>query len=264
MSLYALNLFDLAPNDDYRAYSRRSAEAVGAHGGKVVALGRLAGAVEGGDASPRQVMALVEWPSREAFDLFVDDPANADLHPLREHGTERYLWWLYDSLDDLRPLFAARSDGIVRWSAARTFHVDPAIVWGVVAQPERMREWLHATEESEALDRPGQGQRHVVRGPWGQGRFEIVRVCEAWEPQGLVRWRDLEERLDGAEPEDPWQVGSWMEIRVEPHADGAQVTVETWHLPASDAWAEKLRATTEQTEALLRASLDRVAELIHD
>ena len=264
MSLYALNLFDLAPNDDYRAYSRRSAGAVGAHGGKVVALGRLAGAAEGGDASPRQVMVLVEWPSREAFDAFVADPANADLHPLREHGTERYLWWLYEGLDDLRPLFAGRSDAVVRWSASRTFHVDPAIVWDVVAHPERMCDWLHATEESEVLDRPGQGQRHVVRGPWGDGRFEIHRVCEAWEPQGLVRWRDLDERVDGAEPDDPWHAGAWMEVRVEPHPDGAQVTVETWHVPASDAWAEKLRATTDETDALLRASLDRVAGLVHD
>jgi uncharacterized protein (DUF1330 family) len=111
MSLYALNLFDLAPNDDYRAYSRRSVEAVGRHGGRVVALGRLADAAPGGDTEPRQVMVLVEWPSRAAFDAFVDDPGHADLHPLREGGTERYLWWLYDRLDDLRPLFAGRTPG---------------------------------------------------------------------------------------------------------------------------------------------------------
>ncbi len=40
MSLYALNLFDLEENNLYRRYSRRSAEAVAKHGGKVVALGR--------------------------------------------------------------------------------------------------------------------------------------------------------------------------------------------------------------------------------
>ena len=34
-SLYALNLFDLAPNESYRAYSRRSVDAVGRHGGRV-------------------------------------------------------------------------------------------------------------------------------------------------------------------------------------------------------------------------------------
>jgi uncharacterized protein (DUF1330 family) len=104
MSLYALNLFDLAPNDDYRAYSRRSLDAVRKYGGDVVALGRLAGAAESGDAEPRQVMVLVEWPSQEAFDAFVADPDHADLHPLRENGTENYIWWAYERLDDLRAL----------------------------------------------------------------------------------------------------------------------------------------------------------------
>ena len=76
-AVYALNLFDLADNDDYRAYSKRSRDAVGKHGGSVVALGRLAGAAEGGDTEPRQVMVLVEWPSRAAFDAFLNDPDHA-------------------------------------------------------------------------------------------------------------------------------------------------------------------------------------------
>ena len=108
MAVYALNLFDLAGNDLYKQYSRRSADAVGKHGGRVVALGKLReGAAQLGD-SPRQVMILVEWPSQDAFDAFVADPEHEDLHPLREDGTRNYLWWLYDSLDDLRPLFAGR------------------------------------------------------------------------------------------------------------------------------------------------------------
>jgi hypothetical protein len=54
-------------------------------------------------------MILVEWPSQGAFDAFVADPDHEDLHPLREDGTRNYLWWLYDSLEDLRPLFAGAS-----------------------------------------------------------------------------------------------------------------------------------------------------------
>lgn len=108
MPLYALNLFDLAENDLYRQYSRRSVGAVGKHGGRVVALGGLDG-VAGGDESvePRKVLILVEWPSREAFDAFLEDPDHRDLHPLREGGTRNYLWWTYDKLEDLRPLFGA-------------------------------------------------------------------------------------------------------------------------------------------------------------
>ena len=46
-----------------------------------------------GDAEPRRVMILVEWPSRESFRAFLDDPElAADLHPLREDGTRNYLW----------------------------------------------------------------------------------------------------------------------------------------------------------------------------
>ena len=104
MSFYALNLFDLEENDLYRRYSRRSPEAVAKHGGRVVALGRLDDALAG-DAEPRRVMILVEWPSRESFQEFLVDPELADLHPLREGGTRNYLWWTYESLEDLRPLF---------------------------------------------------------------------------------------------------------------------------------------------------------------
>ena len=104
MPLYALNLFDLAENDLYRCYSRRSPEAVVKHGGRVVALGRLDDALAG-DAEPRSVMILVECPSHEAFQAFLDDPELEDLHPLREEGTRNYLWWTYERLEDLRPIF---------------------------------------------------------------------------------------------------------------------------------------------------------------
>jgi uncharacterized protein (DUF1330 family) len=107
MPLYALNLFDLAENDLYRQYSRRSVAAVNEHGGRVVALGRLDDVVQTQPGvEPRTVMILVEWPSRAAFDAFLEDPDHDDLHPLREDGTRNYLWWTYERLEDLRPLFS--------------------------------------------------------------------------------------------------------------------------------------------------------------
>jgi uncharacterized protein (DUF1330 family) len=108
-SFYALNLFDLADNDSYLRYSRRSPAAVAKHDGRVVALGLLDGALEKEpEVEPRSVMTLVEWASRESFRSFLEDPELVDLHPLREDGTRNYLWWTYESLNDLRPLFTAR------------------------------------------------------------------------------------------------------------------------------------------------------------
>ena len=101
--VYALNLFDVADREEYLAYSRRSAAEVERHGGRVVALGRFAEAIEG-DISPRQVLILVEWQSRAHFDSYRSDPALADLHPHREAGGGAYVWHLFDRLDDLRPL----------------------------------------------------------------------------------------------------------------------------------------------------------------
>lgn len=111
MPFYALNLFDLADNDSYRQYSKRSVTAVQKQGGEVVALGGLDAAhEENPEVEPRQVMVLVEWPSKQAFRDFIDDPENEDLHPLREDGTRNYLWWTYDKLEDLRPLFRRSGD----------------------------------------------------------------------------------------------------------------------------------------------------------
>ena len=101
--VYALNLFNVANKDEYMAYSRRSAKEVQAHGGRVVALGKFREAAAG-EISPRNVMIVVEWASKEAFESYRDDPKIADLHPHREKGTSDYIWHLFDKLEDLRPI----------------------------------------------------------------------------------------------------------------------------------------------------------------
>jgi len=101
--VYALNLFNIADREEYMAYSRRSAKEVQSHGGRVVAIGRFREAAQG-DIAPRQVMIVVEWASREAFDGYRSDPKLADLHPHREKGGGDYVWHLFDKLEDLRPI----------------------------------------------------------------------------------------------------------------------------------------------------------------
>jgi uncharacterized protein (DUF1330 family) len=103
VTVYALNLFDIADRDEYLAYSRRSPEEVAKHGGKLISLGQFQDAILG-DVEPRKVLVLVEWESREAFDGYCNDPELADLHAHRRNGTSSYIWHLFDRLDDLRPI----------------------------------------------------------------------------------------------------------------------------------------------------------------
>lgn len=102
-AVYALNLFNVANREEYIAYSRRSAKEVQAHGGRVIALGKFREAAAG-EIAPRQVLILVEWESREAFESYCSDPKIADLHPHRVNGTRDYVWHLFDKLEDLRPI----------------------------------------------------------------------------------------------------------------------------------------------------------------
>ena len=101
--VYALNLFNVSNKDEYLAYSRRSAKEVTAHGGRVVALGKFR-EVATGSIEPRTVLILVEWVSKEAFDSYCKDPNLEDLHPHRVNGTDKYIWHLFDKLEDLRPI----------------------------------------------------------------------------------------------------------------------------------------------------------------
>jgi uncharacterized protein (DUF1330 family) len=103
VTVYALNLFDIADQGEYLAYSRRSPQEVAKHGGRLVALGQFSDAITG-DIAPRKVLILVEWDSRQAFESYCDDPDLADLHAHRENGSSSYIWHLFDRLDDLRPL----------------------------------------------------------------------------------------------------------------------------------------------------------------
>lgn len=103
MTVYALNLFDVANRDEYLAYSKRSVAEVTRYGGKVMALGKFRENVQG-EVAGRQVLILVEWPDEDAFDGYCNDPTLADLHAHRENGTSSYVWQLFDRLDDLRPV----------------------------------------------------------------------------------------------------------------------------------------------------------------
>lgn len=101
--VYALNLFNVSNKEEYLAYSRRSAAEVKAHGGRVVALGKFREAAAD-SIEPRNVLILVEWESKAAFDNYCNDPNLADLHPHRVNGTSDYIWHLFDKLEDLRPI----------------------------------------------------------------------------------------------------------------------------------------------------------------
>ena len=98
--IYALNVFNLIPGmeDDYRDYSVKAGKIIYSLGGKVVSDGSGALRELHGDRTRRQ-MIVVEFPSIEIFEQFIDEAETQNIHPLRENSTTDYIWTLYEPWD---------------------------------------------------------------------------------------------------------------------------------------------------------------------
>jgi uncharacterized protein (DUF1330 family) len=84
-----VNLLKFRSNGGEAAYAEYSAAAmkmVADAGGRLVFLGRVEGALVGGDWD---AIALVQYPSRQAFLTMVTSPAYLKIHTHREQGLER-------------------------------------------------------------------------------------------------------------------------------------------------------------------------------
>jgi pimeloyl-ACP methyl ester carboxylesterase/uncharacterized protein (DUF1330 family) len=97
---YALNLFNFVPGkeDQYRRYSVLAGKIIYGLGGRVIAAGQTPLRYLHGDVERRQ-MIVVEFPSEEAFQKFLDEGERQQIHELREGATRDYIWTLFEYWD---------------------------------------------------------------------------------------------------------------------------------------------------------------------
>ena len=98
--VYALNVFNFidGKKDDYREYSIKAGKIIYGKGGRVVSSGwnpirKLHG------NKTRKYMIVVEFPSKQIFQDFLDEAETQNIHLLRENSTTDYIWTLYESWD---------------------------------------------------------------------------------------------------------------------------------------------------------------------
>jgi pimeloyl-ACP methyl ester carboxylesterase len=98
--LYALNLFNFIPGkeDQYRRYSMLAGKIIYGLGGRVIAAGHTPLRYLHGDVERRQ-MIVVEFPSEEAFQKFLEEAERQHIHELREGATRDYIWTLFEYWD---------------------------------------------------------------------------------------------------------------------------------------------------------------------
>lgn len=93
--IYAINLFNLFPGkeDEYRDYSVKAGKLIYKVGGKVIASAFEPIRFLAGDKERRHFI-LVEFPNEAAFDKFISNAKQQNLHKLREESTCDYVWQL--------------------------------------------------------------------------------------------------------------------------------------------------------------------------
>ena len=95
--VYALNVFNLVSSKEnlYREYSVKAGKIIYSKGGKVISsacnpIRKLKGDID------RRYMIVVEFPSKEIFQEFLEEAENQNIHRLRESATKDYIWTLYE------------------------------------------------------------------------------------------------------------------------------------------------------------------------
>lgn len=98
--VYALNVFNLVPEreNEYRDYSVKAGRIIYGMGGRVVASGWKPIRNMHGDTE-RCYLIVVEFPSEEVFQAFIDEADKQDIHQLRENACTDYIWTLYEPWD---------------------------------------------------------------------------------------------------------------------------------------------------------------------
>ena len=95
--VYALNVFNLVSGKEnlYREYSVKAGKIIYSKGGKVISsacnpIRKLKGDID------RRYMIVVEFPSKEVFQEFLEEAETQNIHRLRESSTTDYIWTLYE------------------------------------------------------------------------------------------------------------------------------------------------------------------------
>jgi uncharacterized protein YndB with AHSA1/START domain len=136
-------------------------------------------------------------------------------------------------------------------------------VWEVVSSADRAPEWFTFAERVEVRSGEGVGQLRTQHGRWGSKAAEVDQEITAYEPNRLLAWRHVAERLNG-KPAPKFAASTEFRIELEPDAGstaGTRVRLRSRQEPAGalQGFVMKLFGTKDVARNLER-SLAKLAE----
>lgn len=136
-------------------------------------------------------------------------------------------------------------------------------VWPLINDPERLARWFAFAERIEVLSGEGVGQLRTQHGRWGSKKAEIDQEITALEPNKLLAWRHVAERLDG-KPAPKFAASTEFSIELEPDGDATTVRLRSRQEPAGALKGLVMKAFgTKEVARNLDTSLANLGQALH-
>ena len=135
-------------------------------------------------------------------------------------------------------------------------------IWKIVSDPDRAPEWFTFADRVEVRSGSGVGQLRTQHGHWGKKPSEVDQEITAYEPNHLLAWRHLAERLNG-KPAPRFAASTEFSIELTPAGSATLVRLRTRQEPATPlrGLIMKLFGTKEVAQGMTR-SLTTLATLL--
>ena len=135
-------------------------------------------------------------------------------------------------------------------------------IWKIVSDPHRAPEWFTFADRVEVRSGSGVGQLRTQHGHWGRKPSEVDQEIIAYEPNHLLAWRHLAERLNG-KPAPRFAASTEFSIELTPAGSATLVRLRTRQEPATPlrGLIMKLFGTKEVAQGMTR-SLTTLATLL--
>ncbi|GLZ33409.1 hypothetical protein Lesp02_55970 [Lentzea sp. NBRC 105346] len=142
----------------------------------------------------------------------------------------------------------------------RQAHVDAPVdaVWARVSDAARTPSWFAFAERVEVRSGSGLGELRTQHGRWGGKAAEVDQEVIAFEPGRLLRWRHVEERLNGR-PAPKFAASTEFSIELEADGGGTIVRLRSRQEPASRFKGWLMKAGSRDVAKALERSLARLS-----
>jgi uncharacterized protein YndB with AHSA1/START domain len=134
-------------------------------------------------------------------------------------------------------------------------------VWPVVSSADRAGEWFSFAERVEVLSGAGVGQRRRQHGRWSGKPVEIDQEVTRFEPERLLAWCHLAERMNG-KPAPRFAASTEFRIELEPADGGTLVRLTSAQQPAGAVRGMVMKLFgAKEIAGNMERSLVRLAEI---